>query len=219
MPSKIEICNLALSQIRADNINSLNEGSLEADACRAVYDEARWFVLRDAPWPFATETAALALLDTNHPDGWAYVYDYPSTCLKLLKVGPSGYFRPTRTRGVLNPYEFRPYYDPPAYYPPLEYRVARVNSRRIILTDVDAAYAQTIVDVVDPTEFDAQFTQALMWYIAAQVAVPIIGVERGRVLRNDALSMYRALIDQATAAAKNEASSIPPADSEFITFR
>lgn len=219
MPSVIEICNLALSQIRADNINSLNEGSLEAEACRAVYEEARRFILRDAQWPFATETAPLALLDTDHPDGWAYIYDYPSASLKLLKVGPAGYFRPTRTRGVLNPYEFRPYYDPPSYYPPLEYRVARMNSHRVILTDVDEAYGQWVTDVQDPMEFDPQFTQGLMWYVAAQIAVPVMGIDRGRGLRNDALSMYRAIIDQARMNARNEASAIPQADSDFITLR
>ena len=42
MASEVEICNLALSNIRAGSINSLTEGSLQAQICKLKYP-----ILRD----------------------------------------------------------------------------------------------------------------------------------------------------------------------------
>ena len=205
MPSAVDLCNQALSQIRADSISDLGEGSLEADACRAVYDETRRFVLRDSPWPFATETVALAQVGTDHPDGWAYVYDYPNACLRLLKVGPRGSFRQVSGNEGDNPL--------------LAHKLVSVAGRRAILSDIDKAFAQIIVDQVDPSRFDPQFTHALVWYIAAQIAVPVVGVDRGRALRNDALSMYRAVVDAARSTMQNESTPAPQKESDFVSVR
>jgi len=65
MSSTIEICNLALSQIRTGSINSLDEASVQAQQCKLFFTAALNQLLNDTTWPFAHGIAALNLLTTE----------------------------------------------------------------------------------------------------------------------------------------------------------
>ena len=89
MTSEVEICKLALSHIRAGNINSLNDNTAQAQYCRLHYPILRDQLLENSPWQFGQSIRTLSLL-TEEVHGWAYVYQYPSDCwlIDLLVTDP-----------------------------------------------------------------------------------------------------------------------------------
>ena len=82
MASVVEICNLALSNIRAGSINNINEKTVAAENCKLKYNVLRDQLLRDAPWKFAHVVEPLALLTVTLP-GWTYAYQHPSDCVGI----------------------------------------------------------------------------------------------------------------------------------------
>ena len=82
MASDVEICNIALSNIRAGSINSLDENSLQAQQCKLKYALLRDRMLTEVPWTFNRKIRALSVL-TTEIFNWAYAYQYPTDCLKI----------------------------------------------------------------------------------------------------------------------------------------
>ena len=60
MADQISICNMALAEIVAAPIESLNERSLEARETGRYYNQALSSLLESHPWGFATRRATLA---------------------------------------------------------------------------------------------------------------------------------------------------------------
>lgn len=85
MASEIDVCNLALSNIRAGSINSLNENSLQAQLCKLKYSILRDRCLREIPWQFNHKIRALSPV-TDNIFNWAYSYSYPADCLKINRL-------------------------------------------------------------------------------------------------------------------------------------
>lgn len=202
MASSIDIANLALGNIRAQSINAFDEASIEAQVCDQRYDLARQFVLRDNPWRFANKIAALALVDETAAE-WSYVYDYPTDCLAArhivgeygLSYERTAYYRSEVDYDYLSRFRTR-----------IPFEVAQQSDgSRAILCDLEDAYLAYTADVTDTTQFQADFIEALAWYLAAQIAVPIVGSNEGRELRKDALQMYSQLTNAARANDANEA--------------
>ena len=101
MTSVVEICNLALTRIGAQTINSLAEASAQAIHCNLLFGPTRDAVLRQVPWRFATARQVLALLDETHPPEWAYGYKKPADCLAARYIEPTG---PLVPHGAIYPH-------------------------------------------------------------------------------------------------------------------
>ena len=101
MTSFMEICNLALTRIGAQTINSLDEASAQAIHCNLLFGPTRDAVLRQVPWRFATARQALALLDETHPPEWTYGYQKPPDCLAARYIEPTG---PLVPHGAIYPH-------------------------------------------------------------------------------------------------------------------
>ena len=90
--SQIDISNLALARIRASQITSINENSLEARECRRFYPRAIADMLAgpfDHDWSFANTRTTLAALVTNdRPNEWLYAYALPSNMASSIRVLP-----------------------------------------------------------------------------------------------------------------------------------
>ena len=80
------ICNLALSKFGSKRIQSLDDASPEARACKLNYGPTRDEVLRSHRWNFATKRATLSRLSGAPPFGWAAWYQLPVDCLRLLQL-------------------------------------------------------------------------------------------------------------------------------------
>jgi hypothetical protein len=95
MPSsQIQIANMALDVIGTrSSIQSLSEGSNEANAIARHYDNAVDAMLRACHWNFARKQVPLSLLQDGPNGGtvpapWLYEYAYPSDCVLLRQIMP-----------------------------------------------------------------------------------------------------------------------------------
>lgn len=213
MSSEITICNLALSHIRGGSINALTEASIQAQQCKLLYPILRDSVLENAPWQFATRIVSLAELTDVEVFNFAYAYQYPSDCLKIKRL-------------ILN-WETVNRTDSQFYgnnlpiintQAPVPYQVFNDDGNRVIGANYAELRAEYTVQVTDTNLFSTQFILALSHLLAAELAIPIVGVNEGRKLKSDSMQQYNAHIRAACAAMMNEQFT-PMPDSEFITVR
>lgn len=95
-----EISNLALSQLPAGAITSLDESSLQARECKRWYQQVLAELLQKAHWRFARKVATPALIDiTDRPGRWAYSYAMPADLALVLGVYDDSV-------SLLTPYDF-----------------------------------------------------------------------------------------------------------------
>jgi hypothetical protein len=217
MASVVDICNLALSNVRAGSINSLTESSLQAQVCRLKYPVLRDQLLRDAPWQFARKLEALALT-TEDLFNWSYAYQYPSDCVTIrrLILNHEQYAQGTQDRTTLyrdEIYQLQP--DPDSQ---IKYRVFNQDGNKLIAANEPDLRAEYTVGVEDPNLFDPLFIQALSHLLASEVAIPIVGAEKGRKFREDELQIYTAYLNSAIAVDSDEQYEAPP-ESDFIKIR
>jgi len=146
MASEVSICNSALRKLGASQITSLEDNHKNARACNEAYTRLRDAALRNHPWLFAKARAQLAA-DSEAPEfGYAFKYQLPVDCLRLLPDYP-GFIPNTPTR---------------------------VIESRYILTDeggpLNIRYVRT---VNDPNEMDALFREVLAFDIALDICEEI----------------------------------------------
>ena len=89
--SSVEICNLALDQLKEDSISSIESPTTNIEVlCKRWYDQVRRAVLRKHPWNFAIKRASLAELATAPEFEYAKQFQLPSDYIRLLTVGTYG---------------------------------------------------------------------------------------------------------------------------------
>src|SRR5690348_14818440 len=136
---------MALAHLGTGNFisNLATDDSDEADACNAFLETVRQQTLRDFPWPFATKTADLGLVEEEPNDGleWGFSYRYPSDCLEARRI-PSG----VRMDTVVSRVPFRIGYD---------------ASGRLIFCDVEDAQLEYTALVTDPSYYPPDFVMAM----------------------------------------------------------
>lgn len=86
MASVVGICNEALVSLGADTIAALTENSPAARACNARYEDARDSVLRAHSWNCATAKVKLQRLSDDPVFTWAYAYQLPTDCLRVISL-------------------------------------------------------------------------------------------------------------------------------------
>lgn len=230
MTSQVEICNIALSNIRAGSINSLNEASLEAQQCRLKYDILLRQILRDAPWQFARRVRSLALLDNVEVFNYAYAYQYPTDCLKINRLilnfqrisgdAPNEIPRALIDSSIAGFQGFYPYGDQHRvnFKHQVDYEIHVSGFNKVIAANQRELRADYVSYVDNPNQYDDQFIMALSHLISAELAIPVVGFDKGRQLRIDSLQLYSDYIDAAIAANGDEQFTTVP-DSELVLIR
>lgn len=215
MASVTEIVNLALAHIRVGSINSLTEGSTQAQYASLLYPTLRDQMLKDAPWQFARKTDALALT-TEELFEWPYAYQYPADCLQIHRMIP------VQNQSTTNSGLRSRYYNSTLIYQnmnqPIEYQIINVSDNLVIGANLEELRMEYTVRVTDPNLFGPQFTLGLSHLLAAHLAVPIIGTDLGGSLQQKMLTLYEFYLKAAVASDLNQQNSIIP-DSEFIVTR
>ena len=176
------ICNLALSALGKGQIQSINEQSEMARQCNMRYDHVRGLLLREFDWGFAKRLLRGAPLAAVYP-GWRYVYAYPELCLSLRCI--------FNDRGVRRKTFGRKEYD----------TFLVTGSAQAIGCNVDKAWFEYTYDVRDAELFPADFTDALIHRLAADMAVLLTGSER---LRQQEYQLYQMAIYKAMVTTSNE---------------
>jgi hypothetical protein len=198
------ICNLALGHIAMKEIDLISDTTPEAQACNSVYVFALKETLRSYNWGFATAiiplvnppdaddwvTATAYIVGDHvihstyiyycliaHTSGtfatdlaaskwvlqqeytaldWEYAYAYPLSLLAVWRVYAEG----ETDKNAGQP--FRQLYD-------------HLNSKKVIATNVEDAYAEGTYYVDDPDLFDANFVTAFSYRLAAELAIRLTG--------------------------------------------
>lgn len=84
--SETAIANMALAYLGSTTIASLADTSTEATFANLFFDQVRAQVMREHPWNFAKVRAQLAALVDTPEHTYAYQYQLPTDCLRLLEV-------------------------------------------------------------------------------------------------------------------------------------
>ncbi len=217
MASEVEICNLALSNIRAGSINSLNEGSIQAQQCKLKYSILRDRCLREIPWQFNHMIRALAPVVTE-VFNWGYAYSYPIDCLKIHRLmgkyeqvgmGQSDIISRALDSRVVPNSDLRKQ---------IPYEVFNFDNTKVIGSNQPDLRIDFAGKVTDPNLFSDDFIMALSHLIASELAVPIVGAEMGRALRNDSVQLYKQYLASAIASDMND-QYFTPSESEFVNVR
>ena len=153
-----DICNMALNHIGRETIAGLNEDTEASRTCKIHYDLQRRVLLRSYTWGFARKTTKLSQIDTTVP-GWGYVYAYPNDCVKALKI-----FNEQNTWCVLHK----------NFKGNIDQVILNDNTKALVCNQPDA-YLEYIYDVKDAALFTDDFAQALSYFLAGAIAVPLTG--------------------------------------------
>lgn len=191
MISPIDISNRALAQVNESSIIDIEEDSIEAHACRLYYDEVRRNVISDGEWGFCKDIRELNKLSKDDPLGWNFAYRYPIDSIKLLNL----FIKSTS----LN---YRPNYNHRSN--DIYFETGIRSGVRVLLTNIDNCFAAILVDVIDENLMPPLFIEAMTWRLSSYIAVPILGVDKGRLIRNDAMSAYRSVLSMALANNVND---------------
>ena len=174
--NQVEICNMALLRLGHDRlIADLEEQSAEAGYLKAFWDNSRKTALRAHVWNFAVKTQTLALL-IESSDEYEYVYQLPNKCLRAIEI--------------VNIYSKAP-----------EDRIPFESRAGKIYTDQSEAKLKYVEDVEDENKFDAEFIDALVYLLAAEVAGPLT---QDRARRADMYQLYKLRIGDAKATDLSE---------------
>lgn len=179
MTSKVSICNLALANVgKPDEIQSIDEASAEAKACKRFYDQTLGVLLESYPWRFAGKTQALAEIVNLKPNRWRKAFQRPSDCRKIRRITDTLMLDDTDAKGT--PYAVE---------------------GTVIYCDVDIAWLEYTADQTDPTTFPALFIDALSWHLAVRLSMPLT---RDPKIRADAYQLAERMTMAAQVHDANE---------------
>lgn len=84
--SKLEIINRALGILGANQIRTLEDNTLEAEAGRKMYQPALDSVLAETDWTFAIKRTLLTLSDKKPAWGEGNYFELPADLIKIVDV-------------------------------------------------------------------------------------------------------------------------------------
>jgi hypothetical protein len=191
------LCNAALDRIGYPvSITQMREGTRHAKVALQIYGQARDALLQSKSWQFAQRSAALTLTAFQIAP-WPYEYAWPADCLMPRMVVPT-----------------------PIPYPNLSPQDVlwtvgndvRVTPSNVILTGQASASLIYTAQVVDPSQWEAGFAEALIDELAAAF-VPALGdmrtlpaaVERAGDALNEGVASTTLQPPDDAAAARAEA--------------
>ena len=194
-----DICNLALNHIGREHIADLNEDTEAARTCKLHYDLQRQVLLRAYTWSFAKKYTKLSEINTKTP-GWKYTYAYPNDCVMARKL-----------------------YDEDNTWLYLEKNVPgnmdqvllNDNTKALVCNHKDA-YLEYTYDVKDANLFTADFAQALSYYLAAAICVPLTGSE---ALAQQMQAQGQGILQEAKFTMMGERNRVPEYPSKYFKAR
>lgn len=214
--SEADIANLALGRLGIGQaITSLAERSTPAITCNRFYVQCRREVLRAFPWSFASSAVALAQeADQTYP-GWQYVYGYPDNTMRVWAVTDSAGIRATVS--YYSARASRETYDQSLRFQmPFKIALRADHARRVILSDMQSAYALITYDVSNTGAYPPDFNSVFAWRLAMEVGGPL-KVKTDFV--SNATQQYLGWLSRATATDMNEGRDDVAPESDSITCR
>lgn len=188
--------------------NLITETSEEAYQARDIIREAINEVLRDHPWPWATEYSALVLVGgtatTPVNKDWQYSYRAPSHLMFARRIVPQDDHRRT--------------HDPN----PIKFRLGVDATGILVFSNEPIPTNGTLVlewtkRITCPAFFgDPLFREAVAWKMAGKMAMPLAKDTKKEAF---CLAMYKQTLANAQTPASNESQAEPPGDAPWIESR
>ncbi len=202
MASKLSIWNLALSHIGdGDDIDDVDEGSVEAEQCRKFYPVARDMILERHAWDFAIDTTLLAQLAEDAVGIWAYRYALPPDYIRALHVSPD--LNLLSATWLTDGQYLRQLND----FQKLFEIEAADDNKPSILTNESPAYLRYIYRNENVGVYTPGFVMALSYLLASMLAGGPI-VKSAKMAANQ-LKAYELTLSQAMVSASNSTSNRP----------
>lgn len=176
--NRTDICNMALSIVSRQRIDSFEDASEEAKICATYYEHTRRRILKMYNWGFARHLDKLALRKQTIP-GWDFCYGYPQGCLTVQLVFEENNAR----QREMERQDFQ--------------IITLTGNDKVIATDVPLAWAEYTYDVTNTESFSEEFVEALTRMLAANIAIPLTS-------NSDLMNMNMQLAQQAINIAMQE---------------
>lgn len=190
--SPVEICNMALGWLGGNLIISLNDPSIEAKLCKAVYAPLRDAVLEERAWTFAVKRLVPAALVALPVYGYDKAFQIPVEVIRILQVSRAGEvqdgtiidgsFKSATRGGTGMGRETRIEWDR--------------EGDQILCNNADSIFIRALIRIEDTTKFSPAFDQALAARMAMDLAIPIASSQK---LQKDMAIMYSDKIRMAAA--------------------
>lgn len=184
--ASIVVCNIALAEIRASSIVSIDDGTPEADACAQHYDDCFDTLIECHEWNFVKARAVLAVKTNDRPTEWAFAY-YPPNDLGVMGFVTYPFSYPLSGVYYAWPYD---YPRPPTYF------VDFVYDGSTIYTNLENASLEYSKNVADEALWPAMFRRALALDLASRLAITI---RDDRQMKGDLLQQFEAAKRRAMA--------------------
>lgn len=184
--SVIEICNNALSELKADTIMALTEDSDNARRCNQRWPAVRDSVLASHPWNCAMKQAELAASATAPVWKWDYAYPLPADCLRVFEVVDS-------SENPIVSWE--------------------VQGRQILCNEAGPIFISYAHKLLDPTKYDALLDEALTYALAARLAYPITA---STTQQQAMWTLFENILKQARGVDARQGTADPVTDSTWL---
>lgn len=190
MAVSIQICNMALGEMRAKPIADIGEPTLEARECARYYPQALSTLLELHDWSFANRLAPLALLSDNpRSDEWLYAYALPTDCATAQRI----LFAIDGANGS-------PYYWPFDWPPPIGAWSDFLIENRTLFCNIENARLEYSANDLAEADMSALFKEALYLSLAFRIAIP---VANDRTLKGDLFKQHELAAQRAVADDRN----------------
>jgi len=197
-----QIANLALAHLGEREISDIAGTAVNETRCALFYPQARDSLLREHDWNFATKRATLTAttVDVTDVTQWAYGYQKPSDCVKIIAVYPDGADSDTGA-SAFTPFPSTSLYLPDCvYYTQADFVLETIYNgsayEDIIFTNAeDATVKYTYLP--DVAKFPVHFIDALAYRMAAYLAGPILKGKEGRAVAREMLELYGVFLAKA----------------------
>lgn len=192
MATKIGICNMAISYVGGQIINSLEYPyeSKEAEVCDLFFDQALTEVLRNFAWGFATATIQLTRLTSENQLGFSFTYALPQDCVRVLEI-----VNPTPP-GKVN----------------YELSFDSTSNSRVLLSNKSPAVLKYTKKITNYELADGAFISALSYLLSSFIAVPLLGATAGSSVSVNLLNIYTNFLQKAGVVSHNERDSVRGVD-------
>lgn len=194
-----DICNLALNHIGRETIASLDEDTEAARTCKMHYDLQRQTLLRAYTWSFAKKYTKLAEINTKTP-GWKYTYAYPNDCVMARKIYNEDNTWCALWKNRAGNFD----------------QVLLNDNTKALVCNHEDAYLEYTYDAKDAKLFPADFAQALSYYLAAAICMPLTG-SQGLLQHVQAQGM--GVLEEAKFTMMGERNRVPEYPSKYYKAR
>lgn len=203
MTTKTEICDIALARVRAGSVTDVDtENSPQAIQCRRFFDATRDLLLASFPWAFARRVQKLTKT-ANGPVEWAFEYDYPNAAVKIRYIVPPELAQSLGDAGFQGMHLTEPLTEMARIPFAVSGSSELTTDDKVILTNLDDAYAVYTEKVTTIDRWTTLFIEALKWRLAMELAV-VLGGDSTKYYADKAETGFNRVMRGATAQDVNE---------------